>query len=171
MTLDLQRAETPEEDMILPEWNILVVDDDQQLCESTTASLKSIGVKADWALDAGGALEKLERRAAARDNYHIILLDWKLPDMDGIAAAREIRRRFGSETPIMLISAYDWSEIETEAREAGITGFISKPLFRSTLFYGLRPFVNAAGVPEEAGHEEKYGDFTGCHVLWRRTTT
>ena len=164
VTLDLQRAETPEEDMILPEWNILVVDDDQQLCESTTASLKSIGVKADWVLDAGGALELLERRAKAQDQYQIILLDWKLPDMDGITAAREIRRRFGSETPIMLISAYDWSEIESEAREAGITGFISKPLFRSTLFYGLKPFVDA-GESEEPVHEERCADFTGRHIL------
>ena len=165
VTLDLQRAETPEEEMILPEWNILVVDDDQQLCESTTASLKSIGVKADWALTAEGALEMLEHRAQLRDHYHIILLDWKLPDMDGVAAAKEIRRRFGSETPIMLISAYDWSEIEADAREAGITGFISKPLFRSTLFYGLKPFVENAGVPSEQCHEEKSADFTGRRVL------
>jgi len=165
VTLDLERAETPEEEMILPEWNILVVDDDQQLCESTTASLKSIGVKADWALTAEGALEMLEHRAQLRDHYHIILLDWKLPDMDGVAAAKEIRRRFGSETPIMLISAYDWSEIEADAREAGITGFISKPLFRSTLFYGLKPFVENAGVPSEQCHEEKSADFTGRRVL------
>ena len=85
--------------------------------------------------------------------------------MDGVAAAKEIRRRFGSETPIMLISAYDWSEIEADAREAGITGFISKPLFRSTLFYGLKPFVENAGVPSEQCHEEKSADFTGRRVL------
>nr|WP_325296198.1 response regulator [uncultured Oscillibacter sp.] len=165
VTLDLQRAETPEEEMILPEWNILVVDDDRQLCESTAASLKSIGVKADWTLNAEGALEMLDRRAKARDHYHIILLDWKLPDMDGISAAKEIRRRFGDETPIMLISAYDWSEIESEAKQAGITGFISKPLFRSTLFYGLKPFINDASAAAEQLHEEKYADFTGRHIL------
>nr|WP_325200023.1 response regulator [uncultured Oscillibacter sp.] len=165
VTLDLQRAETPEEEMILPEWNILVVDDDQQLCESTTASLKSIGVKADWALNAEKALEMLDHRAQLRDHYHIILLDWKLPDMDGITAAKEIRRRFGDETPIMLISAYDWSEIETEAKDAGITGFISKPLFRSTLFYGLKPFIDNAGAAAEQLHEEKYADFTGRRIL------
>ena len=152
VTLDLERAETPEEEMILPEWNLLVVDDDQQLCESTAASLKSIGVKADWTLNAEGALEMLDRRAKARDHYHIILLDWKLPDMDGISAAKEIRRRFGDETPIMLISAYDWSEIEAEAKNAGITGFISKPLFRSTLFYGLKPFINDAAAAAEQLH-------------------
>ncbi|MDE6454916.1 MAG: response regulator, partial [Dysosmobacter sp.] len=165
VTLDLQRAEATEEEMILPDWNILVVDDDQQLCESTTASLKSIGVKADWALNAEKALEMLDRRVKARDNYHIILLDWKLPDMDGISAAKEIRRRFGGDTPIMLISAYDWSEIESEARDAGITGFISKPLFRSTLFYGLKPFIGGAGVPGPQRHEEKCADFTGRHIL------
>jgi len=161
--LDLQRAEMPEEEMILPEWNILVVDDDQQLCESTTASLKSIGVMADWALNAEKALTMIDQRTKARDSYHIILLDWKLPDMDGIAAAKEIRRRFGSDTPIMLISAYDWSEIESEAKEAGITGFISKPLFRSTLFYGLKPFASFA--PEETVKEVKCADFTGRHIL------
>ena len=165
VTLDLQRAETPEEEMILPDWNILVVDDDQQLCESTTASLKSIGVKADWALNAEGALEMLENRAKARDNYHIILLDWRLPDMDGITAAKEIRRRFGSDTPIMLISAYDWSEIESEARDAGITGFISKPLFRSTLFYGLKPFIGGDAGDAQPLREETCADFTGRHIL------
>ena len=95
VTLDLQRAETPEEDMLLPEWNILVVDDDQQLCESTVTSLKSIGVRADWALNAERAMEMLDHRVSIRDNYHIILLDWKLPDIDGISAAKEIRRRYG----------------------------------------------------------------------------
>ena len=164
VTLDLQRAETTEEEMILPEWNILVVDDDRQLCESTTLSLKAIGVKADWALNGEKALEMLDRRAKARDHYHIILLDWKLPDMDGISAAREIRRRFGGDTPIMLISAYDWSEIEAEAKEAGITGFISKPLFRSTLFYGLKPFAgDSSSIPQRP--EEKAADFTGRHIL------
>ena len=72
---------------------------DRQLCESTAASLKSIGVKADWTLNAEGALEMLDRRAKARDHYHIILLDWKLPGMDGITTAREIRRLYGSDIP------------------------------------------------------------------------
>ena len=165
VTLDLERAETPEEEMILPEWNILVVDDDQQLCESTTASLKSIGVKADWALTAEGALEMLEHRAQLRDHYHIILLDWKLPDMDGVAAAKEIRRRFGSETPIMLISAYDWSEIESEAKQAGITGFISKPLFRSTLFNSLRQFADIDQETEQTAQAEARRDLSGKRIL------
>ncbi len=165
VTLDLERAQIQEEDMILPEWNLLVTDDDQQLCESTVASLKSIGVRADWALDAETAIKMIEKRHQHGDDYHIILLDWKLPGMDGITAAKEIRRRFGTDTPILLISAYDWSEIETDAKAAGITGFISKPLFKSTLFYGLKPFIGAPQATDEPPPEEITSHFDGKKIL------
>jgi len=151
VTLDLEKAEIPEADMVLPPWNMLVVDDDRQLCESTAASLQAIGVQADWTLDAEKALEMVEKRR--NDPYQVILLDWKLPGMDGITAARELRRRDGEDIPILLISAYDWSDIEAEAKAAGVTGFISKPLFKSTLFYGLKPFAETMAVPEAKKEE------------------
>ncbi len=163
VVLDLEQATIQEVDMVLPDWNMLVVDDDKQLCESTVESLRSIGVKADWSLDAEKALEKVEEHHRRGDDYQIILLDWKLPGMDGITAAREIRRLYGDDVPILLISAYDWSEIETEARSAGITGFISKPLFKSTLFYGLRQYMGEAGAPLEK--EEAEIDLSGRRVL------
>ncbi len=162
--LDLECSEIQETDMILPNWNLLVVDDDQQLCEGTIASLKSIGIKADWVLDANAAFQKIEERRNKRDPYQIILLDWKLPDIDGISAAKIIRERFGSDTPILLISAYDWSEIEADAKAVGIAGFISKPLFKSTLFYGLRPFADLPGQPCEEEAHSRY-DFTGVRIL------
>ena len=149
--LDLEKAEVAEADMVLPPWRMLVVDDDKQLCESTVASLQSIGVQADWTLDAESAIKLVAERRERRDDYQIILLDWKLPGMDGITAAREIRRLYGDAFPILLISAYDWSEIEAEAKAAGITGFISKPLFKSTLFYGLKPYI----MPEVEVEEEE----------------
>jgi len=166
LALDLEKAETMETDMVLPSWNMLVVDDDRQLCESTVESLESIGIHADWTLDAGSALKMVEERCKRSDAYQIILLDWKLPDMDGIAAARELRRQYGDEIPILLISAYDWSEIEAEARDAGVTGFISKPLFKSTLFYGLRPYL-VGEVKEETDrvHEETGLELAGYRVL------
>ena len=151
VTLDLEKAEIQEADMVLPPWNMLVVDDDRQLCESTAASLQAIGVQADWTLDAEKALEMVEKRR--NDPYQVILLDWKLPGMDGITAARELRRRYGEDIPILLISAYDWSDIEAEAKAAGVTGFISKPLFKSTLFYGLKPFAETMAVPEAKKEE------------------
>ena len=120
---------------------MLVVDDDELLCKTAAGALRSIGIKAEWTLSGEKAVELANYRHKKRDDYQIILLDWKLPDMNGLQVAREIRRNLGSEIPILLISAYDWSEFEAEAREAGIRGFISKPLFRSTLFYALRQYM------------------------------
>ena len=165
ITLDLEKALAMEEDMILPSWDMLVVDDDQQLCESTVSSLKSIGVQAEWVLDGEKALEMVTRRHRQGDDYHIILLDWKLPGMDGIATARRIREELGEAVPILLISAYDWGEIEHEARDAGITGFISKPLFRSTLFNSLRQFAGAGQETEQAAQTEAHRDLTGRRIL------
>ena len=85
--------------------------------------------------------------------------------MDGIAAAREIRRRWGDDIPILLISAYDWSEIENQAREAGVTGFISKPLFKSTLFYGLKPFMGVVDAKDEGDIMIGRSDLEGRRIL------
>ena len=152
VTLDLEKALVMEEDMILPNWNMLVVDDDRQLCESTVAALKSIGITAEWTLDGESAVEMVVKRHRRGDDYQIILLDWRLPDMDGISTAKSIRQELGDNVPILLISAYDWTEIEDDAREAGITGFISKPLFKSTLFNSLRQFTD---VPQASQAEER----------------
>ncbi len=168
LTLDMERADTFEEDMTLPNWNMLVVDDDRQLCESAVASLQSIGVNAEWTHSGERAVQMVEERQQKQDGYHIILLDWKLPGMDGIATARELRRRMGENIPILLISAYDWSEIESEAKAAGVNGFISKPLFKSTLFYGLRHYADVKeALPEKGPSEEENCrmDFTGIRVL------
>ncbi|WP_373214871.1 response regulator [Ruminococcus sp. 5_1_39BFAA] len=163
VSLDFEKAADLDVEMILPEWNMLVVDDDQQLCESTVLSLESIGIHAEWTLNGESAVRLIEMRHKAHDDYHIILLDWKLPGMDGIETAREIRRKYGDDIPILLISAYDWSEIDEEAKAAGINGFISKPLFRSTLFYGLKPYADISMDLTDA--EEPRMDFTGKRIL------
>lgn len=139
--LDLEKAQPDDEDMILPECRMLVVDDDIELCETTVAALASIGIEADWTLDADSALQMIHSRSLKQEDYQIILLDWKLPEMDGITLTREIRKRIARQIPILLTSAYDWNEMADEARSAGVTGFIPKPLFRSTLYYGLKPFL------------------------------
>ena len=164
VTLDLEVAEVQEVDMVLPPWRMLVVDDDKLLCETTVAFLKAIGVDAEWTLDGETAVQMVENRHSLRDDYQVILLDWKLPGMDGIETARAIRKKLGDEVPIMLISAYDWGEIEESARSAGINGFISKPLFKSTLYYGLRQFAGESSEPAELV-AENHTDLHGKHIL------
>lgn len=154
VVLDLMKAEERVEDMVLPDWVMLVVDDDQQLCESTVDSLRSIGIRAEWVLDGEDAVKMATRHHKQHNDYHVILLDWKLPDMDGIQTARELRRQLGNDVPILLMSAYDWTEIEDEARAAGISRFLMKPLFRSTLFYGLKPYMGAED-DKPAAEEDK----------------
>ena len=167
LILDLEEALVQEEDMILPRWDMLVVDDDHLLCESVVASLKEIGINAEWTLDGESALEMVEKRRREKREYQIILVDWKLPGIDGIETARRINRSLsGEDIPIILISAYDWNEIEAEARDAGISGFISKPLFKSTLFYGLRPYMGSADCKkEEQKASEDNRDLQGRHIL------
>lgn len=162
--LDLKRVSAKEADMLLPEWEMLVVDDDEELCRSTADSLREIGVQADWTTDGRTAVRLAQERHEQNRDYHIVLLDWKMPGMDGIETARELRRRVGSDIPILLISAYDWSEIEEEARAAGISGFISKPLFKSTLYSGLSRFAAAEAAAAEPS-EESETDFTGRRLL------
>ncbi len=156
VVLDMEKGVVQEQDMILPEWNMLVVDDDRELCESAVVSLKSIGVKAEWTLDGETAVKMVMKHHERHDDYQIILIDWKLPGMNGIETARKISQCVGEDIPILLISAYDWADIENEAREAGIDGFISKPLFKSTLFYGLRPFMTDLDeLPERENESEE----------------
>lgn len=142
LTFDFEKAVALEMDMVLPPWRMLVVDDDELLCRTAIDTLKTIGINADWVLSGEKAIELVTQCHQKRDDYQIILLDWKLPGMNGIQVAKEIRRNLGDEVPILLISAYDWSEFEEEAREAGINGFISKPLFKSTLYNALCQYMD-----------------------------
>ncbi len=162
--LDLEKAVEQEMDMVLPAWKMLVVDDDEILCRTAVDSLKSIGIQADWTLSGEKAIKMVMKQHQLQDDYQIVLVDWKLPGMDGILVAKQIRQMIDTEMPIILISAYDWSEFEEEARSAGISGFIAKPLFKSTLFYGLRKYMDIAGATDEAEISTDM-DLSGCHIL------
>ena len=163
LTFDFEKSVAVEMDMVLPSWNMLVVDDDELSCTTTMDVLKSIGIKAEWTLSGEKAIELVIRRHKKKDDYQIILLDWKLPGMNGIQVAKEIRRNLGDEVPILLMSAYDWSEFEVEAREAGIRGFITKPLFKSTLYHALCPYMDM-----ETEHDQTMNqniNLSGCRIL------
>lgn len=121
---------------------VLIVDDDAITCESACITLMDIGMLGDWCTSGREAVKKVIERHETGQAYFAVILDWKMPDMDGIATARAIREAVGKDIPIILISAYDWSDIEQKAREAGINGFITKPLFKSRLINSFKEFLN-----------------------------
>jgi signal transduction histidine kinase/DNA-binding response OmpR family regulator len=163
VTLDLERAAAQEENMELPKVSVLLVDDDVRLCKSAVALLGEMGVNAEYTIDGETALRIVEDRHRRHKDFQIILLDWKMPGIDGIETARRVRRIMGETVPILLISAYDWSEVESEARVAGIDSFISKPLFKSTLYYGLKPFTDSDESVRNA--DAATVDLKGKHII------
>ena len=163
LMFDFEKAAAMEMDMVLPAWNMLVVDDDELLCETAMDALKSIGIRAEWTLSGEKAIELVNEHHKKREDYQIILLDWKLPGMNGIQVAKEIRSNLGDEVPILLISAYDWSEFEAEAREAGISGFISKPLFKSSLYHALCQYMDVGTEHEHTLNQNI--DLSGRRIL------
>ena len=162
VTVDLECAGA-QEPMALPAWRLLVVDDDRDLCESTAATLEDLGARAEWVQSGEEAVELVEERGRGAEGFRAVLIDWQMTGMDGIACARAIRARVGSSTPILLISAYDWTEIESEARAAGIDGFVAKPLFRSTLYRALSAVADGPSASSEASAPE--ADLAGRRVL------
>lgn len=165
ITLDLEIADTKEEDMKLPPWKMLVVDNNEELCQSAVWSLKEIGIDAQWVADGKAAVALAKKCHEEQNPFEIVLLDWKMPDMDGVHTAREIRKHLGENVPILIISAYDWSEIEEEATEAGIQGFIAKPLFKSNLFLGLKHYMLDESEKEEKKESDLHNRFFGKKIL------
>ncbi len=165
ITLDLEKADTKVEDMKLPPWRMLVVDNNKDLCQSAVESLREIGIEAQWAVDGETAVAMAKKCHEEDNGFEIVLLDWKMPGMDGLHTAREMRKHLGENVPILIISAYDWSEIEEEAKEAGVQGFISKPLFKSNLYLGLSRYMLDA--PEEETRKEtvSHRSFHGKRIL------
>ena len=160
VVLDLEKAAEQEMNTAFPDWNVLVVDGDGRLCANTVRVLESAGIRAQWCSSAEQAMERI-----AGGRYQLILLGWKLPDMTGMEAARKIRLNCGEDGPAVFLLACDWSGKKDEAREAGISGFISKPLFRSTLLDALNTFAGT-GVEETAGMEKAVDlVLRGKHIL------
>lgn len=156
--LELPVADRPMEDMTLPPMKVLLADDDPVILETAGDTLRSIGVEVDTV----GSGAQAVNRIASQQDYKMVILDLKMPDVNGIEAARRIRAEVGDEMPILLISAYDWSDVEESAQEAGVNGFISKPLFRSTLFSKINEIL---GNGNNLTDQEDDSDITGMRIL------
>lgn len=169
LVFDFETMDAEEIDMVLPAWNMLIIDDDEMLCETAAGLLKSIGINAEWTSAGGKAVDLIRQRHQEGDDFQIILVDWKLPDMDGIHLAKKIRGILGDDIPILLMSAYDWGDYEAEARAAGINDFIGKPLFKSTLYHALRPYMDVETENDQSC--DKNIDLTGRHILLAEDNT
>lgn len=165
VTIDLEKVPAGKDQMKLPDWRILVVDDNEDVCRTTALSLGELGCRPQTI---GSGEEAVEMAVRARDEgegFFAVLIDYKLRGMNGIETAKKIHERIGEDVPISIISAYDWSDIEEEAYKAGIRGFISKPLFKSTLFYSLRDYQEAEKHEEMPAPKAETDDISGMRIL------
>ena len=163
IALDLPVAEKQLEEMRIEGIDVLIADDDPILLESAVDTLETLGINAEQAQSGMEALEKARHRHEAGKDYDVIILDWKMPDMNGVETIRRIRTEVDAGIPILLTSAYDWSDIEEEAKEAGANGFIGKPLFRSRLYEKINGLLGTEAKPLEP--EDDYSDLAGMNIL------
>ncbi len=163
----LKLQDSAEEDVEgLKDLRVLTADDDRDSCITTCDILENIGMKAEWVLSGEEAVQRTVEAHESHSDFAAVILDWKMPGRDGVETAREIRAQIGNEVPIIILSAYDWTDIEAEARAAGIQTFIEKPLFRSRLVYALKS-VLAQGEKEknlESAELEK-SSYSGKRIL------
>ncbi len=159
----------------LSQLKVLVVDDDRGTCEHAALLLDKMGLRVHWVLTGEEAVRRVLEAHDCGDDYNVCFVDWKMPDMDGAETARRIREKVGADTLIIITSAYDWTPIEKEAREAGVDAFIAKPFFASTLYntllattrrvvVGTGPRTTPEAEPALATDKQKY-DFAGKNIL------
>ncbi len=158
-------AKEPQDIPELKNGRALVVDDDFNTCDSVTYMLGQIGMRAEWTLSGKEALLRTHQAVMRNDIYTVYVIDWMLPDMNGIEVTRRIRKEMGEDVPIILLTAYDWLDIEEEAKEAGITAFCSKPLFLSELRSCLHSIVDGDDGGEPDLDENVSKCYTGRILL------
>lgn len=164
--LKLQENEKEQEKELL-DLPVLVVDDDKTCCESTVATLQEIGIAGEWVLTGKEAVERCAARHKTGRDYFAVILDWKMPEIDGIATARKIRERVGEDVTIIILTSFDFSEIEEEARAAGVNAFMAKPLFRSRLTATLRQFTSGKKEKNARNYLEDFAkeNYAGKRIL------
>ncbi len=163
VVLDIPVADRQREVMQLDAIDVLIVDDDEVMLQTAVDTLLELGAVPEQAKSGMEALGMIEHRHLSGKDYDVIIVDWKMPEIDGIDTIKRIRSEIGADTPILLISAYDWSDIEEKAKEAGANGFVSKPLFRSTLYDKLNALMGKESRSVEP--EDDTSDLFGLHIL------
>ena len=166
VTLPLRLQNAPQEE-IPGEWlgiHCLITDDDMQTCKNVTELLQDIGLRAEFTTEGMRAVSLAAQAMDSMDPFELMIIDWKMPDIDGVEITRRIRKIAGNEVPIIILTAYDWSDIEDEAREAGVTAFLAKPFYRSKICYLLRELEEEKN-PGDSKENGASCDFQGKRVL------
>ncbi|MBR2524188.1 MAG: response regulator [Clostridiales bacterium] len=163
VVLDIPAADRQREDMKLDPVDVLIVDDDEIMLRTAADTLESLGASVEQASSGLEALGMIGHRHASGKDYNVIIIDWKMPEIDGLETISRIRSEIDTNTPILLISAYDWSDIEDKAKAAGANGFVSKPLFRSTLYDKINDLIGKKSASIEP--EDDYSDISGMNIL------
>lgn len=146
--------------------NVLVVDDDRDTCEHAALLLDKMGLHTSWVLSGEEAVQRVRRSVDSGEPYDVCFIDWKMPGMDGAETARRIRKEVGPDVPLIIISAYDWTPIEEEARAASVDAFVAKPFFASSLYDSLRSITRRSSAKADPNAEEQqHYDFTGKRIL------
>jgi signal transduction histidine kinase/DNA-binding response OmpR family regulator len=166
VTVYLKTASGEDEDLSeLAQLPVLVVDDEKIACESACEILNSMELRAEYVLSGDAAIERVKEAHKGNEDFSLIILDWKMPDKDGIETAREIRKIMGDEIPIIILSAYDWTEVEQEALNAGVNAFIEKPLFKSRL---TRVLKDVFGIRHAKERGTRIEAFSKCNYSGKR---
>ena len=140
----------------------LVVDDDLNACKNVSKMLREVGMRSEWCASGKEAVVRSEESKEIGDLFKVYIIDWLMPDMNGIETARRIRKIVGNEAPIIVLTAYDWSDVEDEAKDAGVTAFVSKPIFPTD----LREVLNrCCGSDDIISEDSEIVDFTGKKIL------
>ena len=163
VALDIPIADRQREDMELEPIDVLLVDDDETMLLTATETLESLGASVEQARSGIEALGMIEHRHLSGKDYSLIMVDWKMPEIDGLETISRIRSDIKTNVPILLTSSYDWSDIEDKAKAAGANGFITKPLFKSTLYDKISELIGEGSSSTEP--EDDYSDLQGLRIL------
>ena len=171
-TVELDFQTPPDKDRVIPQkqhelesLKVLIADDDRDSCIHASLMLKKMGILSDWVLTGQECVNRIRESHQSGTDYDVCLADLKMPDIDGVEVARRVRAEVGPETTIIIITAYDWTNVEVRAREAGVDMFLTKPVFASTLYNALLSVTGidrAVRVPAEKNHRP---ELAGHHVL------
>lgn len=165
LEIDTTHGTKPYDDALFHSLKVLIVDDDIFTCKYISQMLRKMGVNTQYTNTSDEAIERVRKAFLDKQEYDAVILDWRMPDRDGVETARLVRKYTRKDLPILIISAYDWYDVEDQALAAGVNYFLTKPIFQSTLYYGLKKCVLKQTQPEKKNNSSRFVNLDGKKIL------